>query len=155
MITTNPWSFVTQIFTKVIHTNTYLVLLATHINSVSCWFFFHKTSVAWGQVWTQKCAVQKVSVDVNIPLALSTDESQMQTEVLQIQTHIISHAKITMLYMYNVKGVQTFQWCLFTNSISTQIFTKVIHTNTYLVLLATHINSVSCWFFFHKTSVAW
>ena len=26
----------------------------------------YKTSVAWGQVWTQKCAVQKASVDVNI-----------------------------------------------------------------------------------------
>ena len=24
------------------------------------------TSVAWGQVWTQKCDVQKASVDVNI-----------------------------------------------------------------------------------------
>jgi hypothetical protein len=46
---------------------------------------------------------------LHIPLALPTDESQMQTEVLQIQTHIISHAKIKMLYMYNVKGVQTFQ----------------------------------------------
>ena len=30
---------------------------------------------------------------------LPTDESQMQTEVLQIQTHIISHAKIKMLYI--------------------------------------------------------
>ena len=40
---------------------------------------------------------------------LPTDESQMQTEVLQIQAHIISHAKIKMLYMYDVKGVQTFQ----------------------------------------------
>jgi hypothetical protein len=28
--------------------------------------FISWTSVAWGQVWTQKCAVQKASVDVNI-----------------------------------------------------------------------------------------
>jgi hypothetical protein len=63
---------------------------------------------------TRKCAVL-----LHIPLALRTDESQMQTEVLQIQTHIISYPKIKMLYMYNVKGVQTFQWCLFTKSIST------------------------------------
>jgi hypothetical protein len=28
--------------------------------------FLLNTSVAWGQVWTQKCAVQKASVDVNI-----------------------------------------------------------------------------------------
>ena len=29
-------------------------------------FIIIVTSVAWGQVWTQKCAVQKASVDFNI-----------------------------------------------------------------------------------------
>jgi hypothetical protein len=43
--TKHPWLFVTQIFTTVNQTNTYLVILATHVNSVSCWFVSHKISI--------------------------------------------------------------------------------------------------------------
>ena len=43
-------------------------LLKKSRTPVSMNFFLKLTSVAWGQVWTQKCAVQKASVDVNISL---------------------------------------------------------------------------------------
>jgi hypothetical protein len=58
------------------HTHTYiphyvlLVILKSslllHTGLFLFRFFIYITSVAWGQVWTQKCAVQKASVDVNI-----------------------------------------------------------------------------------------
>ena len=44
----------------------------THNDMHVLWIFISiQTSVAWGQVWTQKCAVQKASVDVNISYYLT------------------------------------------------------------------------------------
>ena len=45
---------------------------------------------------------------LHIPLALPTDESQMQTEVLQIQTHIISHANKNALFICTMSKECTF-----------------------------------------------